>query len=323
MEVPICRHIRTNGLQCRAPQLHRTPYCYFHARLHQRHAPYRNPVAGAAPAPLHLGPLEDRESIQVALSVVLNALAAHQLDRRHATALLYGLQLASNNAARLDLAPSPTQVVRSLEPAQPHPNLAPAGPTGPTPTDLTGLTPTDLTGPYPLDPAFAGLDLAHPGTVDLFEYVLDPFDEHAHDEDEEDEGEEDEDERAQQARYTAVEPTTNPSTPTQPGRILDLTANAAPHPQPSPWFCSPLPQIPLTSAPNRDTLSKFGVVTGPSGCKPADPDLKAQKALNPSEMLAGCGGLRKRSSHAGCTTVRKRPQAGQSIRKAQAASRHA
>ncbi|HEY9138944.1 MAG TPA: hypothetical protein VIM67_11780, partial [Terriglobus sp.] len=49
---------------------------------------------------LDLGPLEDRTSVQMAISTVLNALAAGRLDKSRATALLYGLQLASTNCIR-------------------------------------------------------------------------------------------------------------------------------------------------------------------------------------------------------------------------------
>lgn len=60
-------------------------------------------LVGMEPAPqqtLDLGPLEDRTSVQMAISTVLNALAAGRLEQSRATALLYGLQLASTNCIR-------------------------------------------------------------------------------------------------------------------------------------------------------------------------------------------------------------------------------
>jgi len=112
----ICRHIRSNGDRCQSPRLLKADFCYFHNRLHQQHrsaiAPQRSsevmlPVldksgtlVGMEPAPtqtLDLGPLEDRTSVQMAISTVLNALAAGRLEQSRATALLYGLQLASTN----------------------------------------------------------------------------------------------------------------------------------------------------------------------------------------------------------------------------------
>src|SRR5271168_592103 len=133
MEVPICRHIKTNGLQCHDPSLNDAPYCYFHTRLHQRHAAFRHtPATRGYLIPsqhIELTALEDRESVQVALSVVINALATGKLDIKRATALLYGLQLASNNARGLYTEPYAARVVRSIEPSPEGLDLAQLEPT--------------------------------------------------------------------------------------------------------------------------------------------------------------------------------------------------
>ncbi len=119
MQYPLCRHIKTNGLQCEAPSLTGAPYCYFHSRLHQRHAAFRPTEASRAyliPGQhIELAPIEDRDSVQVALSVVINALAQGQLDTRRATALLYGLQLASFNSAKRQLEPLASDLVRTVQ----------------------------------------------------------------------------------------------------------------------------------------------------------------------------------------------------------------
>ena len=119
MQYPLCRHIKTNGIQCKSPALTAGLYCFFHKRLYARHSPFRNPPAThGVLIPGHhiqLEPLEDSESVQIALSVVINALATGQLETKRATALLYGLQLASMNAANLDLQPYAPEVVRSAE----------------------------------------------------------------------------------------------------------------------------------------------------------------------------------------------------------------
>jgi hypothetical protein len=94
-------------------------YCYFHSRLNERHSGYRHTAASRGylvPGQhIQLTALEDRESIQVAPSVVINALATGQLETRRATTLLYGLQLASSNAATLNLTPYAPDVVRTAE----------------------------------------------------------------------------------------------------------------------------------------------------------------------------------------------------------------
>jgi hypothetical protein len=61
--------------------------------------------------PLQLPPVEDTESIQLALIDVLQALAANQLDPKRASLLLYGLQVASANAKHLNI---PSHGVRTI-----------------------------------------------------------------------------------------------------------------------------------------------------------------------------------------------------------------
>ncbi len=103
-QYPICRHIKTNGLQCHAPALTGGQWCYFHNRLHTRHSRFRPNDANreyfSKGRDLELCALEDRESVQLAISVVINALATNAIETKRATALLYGLQLASMNTAR-------------------------------------------------------------------------------------------------------------------------------------------------------------------------------------------------------------------------------
>jgi len=131
MQLSLCRHIKTNGTRCKAPSLTDRPWCYFHHRLHQRHTTFRSTEATRdylIPGQhIELTALEDRESVQVSLSVVINALATGQLDIRRATALLYGLQLASNNARGLHTEPSATNTVRTIEPSPEGLDLAEPG----------------------------------------------------------------------------------------------------------------------------------------------------------------------------------------------------
>jgi len=119
MQYLLCRHIRTNGVQCGSPALTDSDWCYFHNRLLLRHTGFRHtPATRGYLIPgqhIELTALEDRESVQVALSVVINALATGHLETKRATALLYGLQLASMNSARLHLTPYAPDVVRTLQ----------------------------------------------------------------------------------------------------------------------------------------------------------------------------------------------------------------
>jgi predicted ATPase len=105
MLTPLCCHVRTDGTHCGSPALSGKPWCYFHNRLRHRHRRFRLAEArrvSLKPAQQHHDPLtlEHPESIQLALSIVINSLATNSLDTKLASALLYSLQLASLNAAR-------------------------------------------------------------------------------------------------------------------------------------------------------------------------------------------------------------------------------
>jgi hypothetical protein len=131
MPTEYCRHIRLNGTRCRSYALHGQPRCFWHNSLQQRHlalaappseipAEYADPEYLAThpltasyfaqrPLELNLPEIEDRSSIQLALSMLLNALARNLIDPKRATPLIYGLQVASSNVRDFQ----ETYVVRS------------------------------------------------------------------------------------------------------------------------------------------------------------------------------------------------------------------
>jgi hypothetical protein len=131
MQFTLCRHIKTNGTRCKSPSLTDALWCYFHHRLHQRHHAFRSTEATRGyliPGQhIELTALEDRESVQVSLSVVINALATGQLEIKRATGLLYGLQLASHNARGLQTEPYAANTVRAIEPSPEGLDLAEPG----------------------------------------------------------------------------------------------------------------------------------------------------------------------------------------------------
>jgi hypothetical protein len=135
MQTAICRHIKTNGRRCKSPSLGVSAFCYFHSRLLRRHRtlletgptspqsqPDNSPSAAGAPPylpealplELDLPPLEDVESIQVSISLLVAALARNRIDSKRAAVLLYGLQLASANARLVTIEPSAGSIVRAL-----------------------------------------------------------------------------------------------------------------------------------------------------------------------------------------------------------------
>jgi hypothetical protein len=133
METAICRHIKTNGRRCKSPSLGLSAFCYFHSRLLRRHkhlvetapvlsANHPNQQASATETPqylpepfeLDLPPLENVESIQVSISLLVAALARNRIDSKRAAVLLYGLQLASTNARSVTIEPAAASIVRTL-----------------------------------------------------------------------------------------------------------------------------------------------------------------------------------------------------------------
>jgi hypothetical protein len=165
MNVPICRHIKSNGLQCRGVALNSSVFCYFHARLHRSHDLYRDKVYLQPGMMRHdpflkLPAMEDRESIQIAISSVINALATGCIDEKRAYALSKLLYLASYNARGLRPVPRPKHMVRDIykEPwidiPEANPDIAPPGltveiedPKDPTPEALTELLAEVVTEP--------------------------------------------------------------------------------------------------------------------------------------------------------------------------------
>lgn len=119
--IPICRHIRTNGIRCRSAAVSGQDFCYFHNRLHQDHpAPLtaqqivsgwkeehveafrrvdQDPMTIARAYPrqneLNFPPLEDPESVQLAGSMLFHAIAQAQIHPLRARLLLKALGIVS------------------------------------------------------------------------------------------------------------------------------------------------------------------------------------------------------------------------------------
>jgi len=104
----LCRHMMPSGLRCKSPALKGKWFCYFHAPLHTADTPKRR-----AKNSLRLPSLEDQQGIQIALMQILDGLASPSFADKRAGLYLYGLQIATQLAARASV-PDPRDVVRSL-----------------------------------------------------------------------------------------------------------------------------------------------------------------------------------------------------------------
>jgi len=89
-----CRHIFTDGHRCGSPCLRNEEFCYYHHTT-------RLPIQDAAARKARLGTFElnpadlsDRSGVLHAIALVLERIAANELDPRRAGLLLYGLQTA-------------------------------------------------------------------------------------------------------------------------------------------------------------------------------------------------------------------------------------
>jgi hypothetical protein len=125
-----CRHIRPSGRRCQTPALRGKPLCFHHAtaKAHLRtlHPPEdgtsnimqevttglvnqirREPLMAEyftnarGPVILDFPPLEDANSVQLALSMVLTVLGQNRLEPGRAASMLYNLQIAAGNAKRV------------------------------------------------------------------------------------------------------------------------------------------------------------------------------------------------------------------------------
>ncbi len=103
-----CRHVFTDGHRCLGHCLRHEPFCYFH---HTARRPISNPAARRRRGTTFTLPeLEDRASIQLALSEILQRIAANDLDPKRAGHLLYGLQIAASLLPKLDPKAQPKSV---------------------------------------------------------------------------------------------------------------------------------------------------------------------------------------------------------------------
>ena len=140
-----CRHIKTNGLRCKSPVLGGTPFCYFHTRLQRPESSGLNPLMEDFKLPL----LEDRSSIQLALTQILGALLSTRIDARRAGLCLYGLQIASQNIDRSSFyAP---ESVRSLTHSADGQELAPEKRVCEPPEDCSTCDKRDICEDYEED----------------------------------------------------------------------------------------------------------------------------------------------------------------------------
>jgi len=92
-----CEYAKPNGEFCGTPALRGRDYCYWHLTCVARRLRAEKQQATADNTPLELPPLEDANSVQLAIMMVADAMLRNRIGPRMSGQLLYLLQLASSN----------------------------------------------------------------------------------------------------------------------------------------------------------------------------------------------------------------------------------
>jgi len=92
-----CEYTKPNGTFCGSPALRGRDYCHWHVTFIARRLRAEKQAATCDPTPPELPPLEDANSIQLAIMTVMDAILHDRIGPRKAGQLSYLLQLASNN----------------------------------------------------------------------------------------------------------------------------------------------------------------------------------------------------------------------------------
>jgi hydrogenase/urease accessory protein HupE len=100
-DYPLCRHTKTNGLQCKSPALTTSAFCYHHQKTHRTRRSTISSGPGLSTNVLH--PLRHADSLQQALAMVISGLAAGRIHRKQAGLMIYGLQIAISNQRQASL----------------------------------------------------------------------------------------------------------------------------------------------------------------------------------------------------------------------------
>lgn len=178
----LCRHVHTDGRRCGSPALRAQNFCYYHDRTRLPRAP----LAGRLGI-FRMQPIDDRAAIQIALYDILSRLTAGDIDTKRASAVLYGLQIASSNLAIREKQQPTAQPIESITTDQfvgdlapieeipetnPQPNAEPARTSEPATTVVTEAEPaptpvvsaTPISQPQPPEQSAEEEDLLIPVT---------------------------------------------------------------------------------------------------------------------------------------------------------------
>lgn len=115
-DAPRCMYVKPDGVRCGSPRLKGGELCYTHQRMER-----------ARSLRVRMPPLEDPNSIQVAIMEVNRALLDHQITSKDTGLLLYGLKIAQRNVGKctfhkypgeMELEDSKAKIAEKAEPEE-------------------------------------------------------------------------------------------------------------------------------------------------------------------------------------------------------------
>ena len=92
-----CEYVKPNGEFCGSPAIRGRDYCHWHLTCVARRLRAEKQEATQERTPLELPPLEDANSVQLAVMMVMDAMLHQRIGPRQSGQLLYALQIASSN----------------------------------------------------------------------------------------------------------------------------------------------------------------------------------------------------------------------------------
>jgi hypothetical protein len=119
LTAPRCQHVKVSGTQCGSPALRNKTLCFFHQQNRPLPIECYADIEWAT-GEIYLPALEDAHSIQTVIRQVIQMTMQKRIERKTASLLLYGLQIASSNLKRIDQEkPQPDEVVTDPEDLSP------------------------------------------------------------------------------------------------------------------------------------------------------------------------------------------------------------
>jgi hypothetical protein len=102
MQYETCRHVKADGAYCGSPALQDRKYCYYHLMERGRRLRRARALRDNQPYRLEIQSLDNLYAVRAALTDIVQALAAGQLETRTAGKMLYAIQQVTAANRRIE-----------------------------------------------------------------------------------------------------------------------------------------------------------------------------------------------------------------------------